>query len=324
MKPLARSVLITPLLVISTLPPAAATEDPKFRRVILDDAYIAYERDVGDIDGDGDNDLVAVQEGDTTLQVFRAPTWKRSTLVSFTGTDRYPRADDLKLADIDGDGDLDVVTRLGNAPTSDAAGIAVWCENLGGGAKFTQHLIGKSLEYVKDIVVADFDRDGRLDVAMRMDSRTQLWLQDAAGWSEVVLSPSSPRGDGGGRPRRGRRPRPHPERVLVSDARHARRGPGRRELREEGHRRRLVQPDRRLDRQFLQGGRGRLRRGRPQRRRLLPVRARRPRGRLVSLAHAARRMAPGASARSPWSITATPSRRRTGTSTATWTCSSAA
>ena len=107
---------------------------PEFQPLILDDAYIAYERDVGDIDGDGDNDLVAIQEGTPRCRSSARRTWKRSTLVEFAGTDRYPRADDLKLADIDKDGDLDVVTRLGNAPTSDAAGIAVWCENLGGGA----------------------------------------------------------------------------------------------------------------------------------------------------------------------------------------------
>jgi hypothetical protein len=169
--------------------PFVAVAELNFQQVILDPSYIAYERDVGDIDGDGDNDLVAIQEGDTTLQVFRAPNWTRSTLITFTGTYRYPRADDFKLADIDGDGDLDIVTRLGNAPSSDTAGIAVWCENLGGGSSFTQHLIGNSLEYVKDIVVADFDRDHRPDVAMRMDRRTQLWLQEPSGtWTEVLLT----------------------------------------------------------------------------------------------------------------------------------------
>ncbi|MDO8629482.1 MAG: VCBS repeat-containing protein, partial [Phycisphaerales bacterium] len=143
---------------------------------------------MGDIDGDGDNDLVAIQEGDTTLQVFRAPTWTRTTLITFTGSFRYPRADDFKLADMDGDGDLDVVTRLGDGPASDGPGIAVWCENLGGGSNFTQHLIGQSPEYVKDIVVVDFDRDRRLDVAMRMDSRTQIWLRNTTNWSEVLLT----------------------------------------------------------------------------------------------------------------------------------------
>lgn len=169
--------------------PFVAVAELNFQQVILDPSYLAYERDVGDIDGDGDNDVVAIQEGDITLQVFRAPSWARSTLITFTGTFRYPRADDFKLADIDGDGDLDVVTRLGNAPSSDTAGIAVWCENLGGGTDFAVRTIGNSLEYVKDIVVADFDRDRRLDVAMRMDSRTQLWLQESNGtWTEVLLN----------------------------------------------------------------------------------------------------------------------------------------
>jgi hypothetical protein len=103
-------------------------------------------------------------EGDTTVPVFHAPMWRRSTLITFTGEHRDPRADDFKLADIDGDGDLDVVTWLGKGPSDDGAGIAVWCENLGGGSNFVQHLIGNSLEYVQDIVVADFGRDGRPDV----------------------------------------------------------------------------------------------------------------------------------------------------------------
>ncbi|MBI4657655.1 MAG: VCBS repeat-containing protein [Verrucomicrobia bacterium] len=199
MKHLVRPAFIQPIIgaalskarnawLVATLFPTVAMAELNFERVILDPSYFAYERDVGDIDGDGDNDLVAIQEGDTSLQVFRAPTWARSTLVTFTGTDRYPRADDFKLADIDGDGDLDAVTRLGPGPADDGPGIAVWCENLGGGSNFTQHLIGKSLEYVKDIVIADFDRDGRPDVAMRMDRRTQLWLQNATNWTEVLLS----------------------------------------------------------------------------------------------------------------------------------------
>ncbi|MBL9135378.1 MAG: VCBS repeat-containing protein [Verrucomicrobiales bacterium] len=162
---------------------------PAFDYVPLDSTYVAYERDVGDLDGDGRNDLVAVQEGDTTLEMFRAPKWIRSTLVRFAGPHRFPRADELKVADIDGDGDLDVITRLGDGPSDDGAGIAVWCENLGRGSGFAQHLIGKSLEYVKDIVVADFDRDHRLDVAMRMNQSTQLWLQEPGRrWTEVLLS----------------------------------------------------------------------------------------------------------------------------------------
>ena len=179
--------------------PAVERTEPHFQQVVLDNSYIAYERDVGDINGDGHNDVVAVMEGDTTVQVFHAPTWKRSTLVTFAGEHRYPRADDFKLADMDGDGDSDVVTRLGKGPADDGAGIAIWCENLGSGSNFVQHLIGNSPEYVKDIVVADFDRDGRPDVAMRMDSRTQLWLQEPGRtWTEVLLTHPAHEGMEGG------------------------------------------------------------------------------------------------------------------------------
>jgi hypothetical protein len=107
-----------------------------FDYVLLEDGYYLYERDVGDIDGDGDNDIVGVQEGDTTIEVFRAPDWARSTLITTDGAMRYPRADDFKLADIDGDGDLDVITRLASGPADEGPGIAVWFENLGGGAAF--------------------------------------------------------------------------------------------------------------------------------------------------------------------------------------------
>jgi hypothetical protein len=103
--------VLSVLGMVLGVPAAAPGAQLHFQQVVLDNSYIAYERDVGDIDGDGRNDVVSVMEGDTTVQVFRAPTWKRSTLITFTGEHRYPRADDFKLADVDGDGDLDVITR---------------------------------------------------------------------------------------------------------------------------------------------------------------------------------------------------------------------
>jgi hypothetical protein len=100
----------------------AARAELHFQEVVLDNSYFAYERDVGDVDGDGDNDVVAIQEGETKLEVFKAPTWARSTLVTFTGTYRWPRADDFKVGDIDGDGDMDLITRLGAGPPTTARG----------------------------------------------------------------------------------------------------------------------------------------------------------------------------------------------------------
>jgi hypothetical protein len=184
------STLNTLTLLAATLTAVVVDAvDATFSKVILDMAYIAYERDVGDINSDGKNDIVAIQEGNECLDLFRAPDSKRSVLFKFGGQFRWPRADDLKLADLDADGDLDVVTRLGDGPASDGPGLAVWLENTSRGTAFTQRVIGRSTAYAKDIVVADFDGDKRPDVAMRMDSATQLWLQNPdRTWSEVTLS----------------------------------------------------------------------------------------------------------------------------------------
>ncbi len=174
------------LLFAGAASPAVA--ELNFRRTVLDPQYFAYECDVGDVNGDGQNDVIAVQEGATALQAFLAPDWNRVTLVTFSGTYRWPRADDFKAADLDGDGDLDLINRLGAGPSDDGEGRAVWCENVTGGTSWVVRVIGVSLSYVKDIVVADFDRDGRPDLAYREDSRTQLWFQDPGGaWTEVVL-----------------------------------------------------------------------------------------------------------------------------------------
>jgi hypothetical protein len=167
-----------------------ARAELNFQPVILDDLYIAYERDVGDIDGDGDSDLIAIQEGDTTVKCSAHPLGHARHSLPLPERSAIRARMTSRLLTW-----MAMVTRTSSRvwatdPTSDGPGIAVWCENLGGGLNFTQHLIGNSLEYVKDIVVVDLDRDRRLDVAMRMDSRTQIWLREADGWSQVLLQHS--------------------------------------------------------------------------------------------------------------------------------------
>jgi hypothetical protein len=61
MKRLARQRLLACLPVIIALAPTAAMGDPGFRRIVLDEAYIAYLRDARDIDGDGDSDIIGIR-----------------------------------------------------------------------------------------------------------------------------------------------------------------------------------------------------------------------------------------------------------------------
>jgi len=167
--------------------PGIAGADLNFPQVVLDDSYVAYERDVGDVNGDGLNDVVAVGAGGTTVEWFQAPDWTRRTLFALSGTYGYTRADDFKVADVDGDGDADLVVRLGRGPTDDGEGRAAWIENLGSGASWTVRIVGVSPSYGKDIAVGDLDRDGRLDLVYREDSLTQIWFNETNRWTEVRL-----------------------------------------------------------------------------------------------------------------------------------------
>lgn len=155
-----------------------------FAQVIIDDPDVAYERIVGDIDGDGRNDIIATPHAPAgELWLYRAPSFVREVVLTLdSGTHGWPyfRADDVQLADFDLDGDLDVAGRIGDG--GDVNGKVVWIENPLTGCHdvsgtWIVHEVGVNA-YTKDIVVADFDDDNRIDIATREDDRTQIWFND--------------------------------------------------------------------------------------------------------------------------------------------------
>ncbi len=185
----------------STNASGTAYADVGFEQAVIDPSGIAYERAVGDIDGDGDNDIIAASIfPDNLLWLYRAPDFNRETVLTLNSSTHgwpYFRSDDLQLADLDLDGDLDVVTRIGDS--GDINGHVVWIENplvacndVGG--SWDVHVIGTS-EYAKDIVIADIDRDGRPDVVTREDNQTQIWFNDGpTSWVEKAIDHSAHEG----------------------------------------------------------------------------------------------------------------------------------
>ena len=188
--------------------PIIMKSDPNFRQVIVDSSQLGY-RAVGDVDKDGKNDIVASNlntandaDEETMYVWYQAPGWTRKTIrdlfanpITWNGkTFKYKRADDMKLADIDRDGDLDVVTRVGLSG-SDTEGLVVWLENplpsgslssvwsfhpISGGYSGTNY-------FAKDIAVEDMDRDGKLDVVTRWHTQVFVWFQDNAdSWAVKV------------------------------------------------------------------------------------------------------------------------------------------
>lgn len=142
---------------------------PKFVPEVLDKRHGSIELAIADLNGDGKPDFVTAfgQEHEQVVTYlndgaggFKPQTVYAAPLPSF-GTAAF------QLADLDGDGDLDIV--LANGDILDPPTLLKpyhglqWLENTGHGTAFTAHRIGE-LHGVMASTVADFDGDDDLDI----------------------------------------------------------------------------------------------------------------------------------------------------------------
>lgn len=136
-----------------------------------------------DINGDGRIDLVVTEERypglepDASLYWFEAPAnpaspnWKRHTLVT-----QYSM-NNLDVADLDRDGDLDIITCEHKGPKEQ---LQIW-ENNGKG-QFRKHLIDEGKESHLGAILHDLDGDGDLDIvsiAWEDFKFLHVWRNDA-------------------------------------------------------------------------------------------------------------------------------------------------
>ena len=153
---------------------ATATEDIGLQRVVVAASGPAdpWMKDIADLNGDGKPDLV-VSGANGPIVWYRNPGWAPTTIAP-TGASQSGSA----VGDIDGDGDVDVV--IGTT----------WYENTGSGRAWKPHDLGDGGTH--DIVVADLDRDGKLDVAMRGETGSPVdvfFQNDADSWTHIRLDP---------------------------------------------------------------------------------------------------------------------------------------
>lgn len=146
-------------LQVLTLPPNPATQNWVWRRASM--TSLDEDISIGDIDLDGDTDLML---GTVWIESPGAVVHVLGKVSDLKGVGGTPVPDRNRLVDIDRDGDLDVVVSLEQGCD------VIWFENpLPKGtptASWKRHLLGWAQGQGFSLDVADFDRDGDVDVVL--------------------------------------------------------------------------------------------------------------------------------------------------------------
>lgn len=169
------AAMATPGLQVFT----RATPSAAFAPMVIPDAPSASHVVVGDLDGDGIDEIFSGERNFGALVAYW--TWTGSAFeqhvisTAFLSTWTHR----LELADMDSDGDLDLVVAFG-------ASVAVrWFENVNGtDTGWVSHLVTAVGARAEGLAAADYDQDGDTDlvVAHEGDSEVILYKNDGVAW----------------------------------------------------------------------------------------------------------------------------------------------
>ena len=132
-----------------------------------------------DMDGDGDMDIISASINDDTIAWYENngaadPSWTAADIATSADGARSVFA-----ADMDGDGDMDIISASANDNT------IAWYENNGAAdPSWTKAVIATSAEWARQVFAADMDGDGDMDiVSASYSDNTIAWYENGIGYS---------------------------------------------------------------------------------------------------------------------------------------------
>jgi len=160
---------------------------------IVADAFASARYVVAaDLDGDGDHDLVGAAAVADAIVWWENADGAAGAWNAHTVTDSFDFAMHVRVADLDGDGDPDLV---GAALKADAI---LWWENADGAAgAWTEHTVDAAFDGARQVALVDLDGDGDTDILGAADVGDEMaWWENANAASAWTKHPIDPNFDG--------------------------------------------------------------------------------------------------------------------------------